>query len=130
MAETAVKNEICRHCGADVRLNSQFCYHCGGALAADDADKITETKFEAVKQTTRLNTVEANGNSPLETPEKTETTLKSAASMRRQPKVYQPKKVKVVWEEYENAPNGRFIAAAIALALFAFALFALAIYLK
>ena len=137
MTETSVKNEVCRHCGADVRPNSQFCYSCGGALAAEtaantkDSPKIVESNNgDLSKQTTELKLAEPSA-APLSKPEIQEDgQLKSAASMRRKPKIYQPKQVEIIWEEPENAPNLWFILAAVVLTLFAAAVFYLAIYLK
>lgn len=133
MAETSVKNKICRHCGADVRANSEFCYNCGGRLAEESPKTVPETvesvNNDAVKPTAKLKIEEA-GESPLAKTTTEEPKLKSAASMRRKPKVYQPKRVEVIWEEHENAPNGWFITAAIILTLFAVGVFYLAAYLK
>ncbi len=137
MTETSVKNEVCRHCGADVRPNSQFCYNCGGALAAataantKDSPKIVEpNNGDSSKQTTKLKLAEPSAV-PLSKPEiQEDSQLKSAASMRRKSKIYQPKQVEIIWEEPENAPNVWFILAAIVLTLFAVAVFYLAIYLK
>lgn len=41
--------------------------------------------------------------------------LKSAASLRRKSKVIQRKKVEVVWEEHESAPNVWFVVVAVIL---------------
>jgi hypothetical protein len=56
--------------------------------------------------------------------------LKSAANLRRKPKIYQKKTVEVVWEEPENAPNKWFPIVAILLILFVVAIFYLAMYMK
>lgn len=136
MAETSVKNEVCRHCGTEVRLNSQFCYNCGGALAPEtlnlkDSERIVESSNgDLAKPTTKLKLAEPSA-APLAEPNAgEEVKLKSAASMRRQAKIVKPKQIEVIWEEHENAPNGWFILTAVLLTLFAVAVFYLAIYLK
>ena len=135
MAETSVKSKICRHCGADVRANSLFCYHCGGSLAPEIALKnspeiVESSNGDAAKPTTKLK-LEEPSDAPIPKPAiEEEPKLKSAATMRRKPKVFQPKRVEVIWEEHENAPNGWFILAAILLTLFALGVFYLAIYTK
>ncbi len=134
MAETSVKNEICRHCGANVRPNSEFCYNCGGQLAAETnlrnvPETIESVNGDAVKPTAKLE-IENAAKPPLSVTTAEESKLKSAASMRRKSKIYQPKRVEVIWEEHENAPNGWFILAAIVLTLFAVGVFYLAAYLK
>ncbi len=142
MAETSVKNPTCRHCGADVRPDTQFCYNCGGAIAPGAAPTVLE-KGNAVNSTLRENTVEsANGNFSKQTNklditavtgkpiEKQEVELKSAASMRRKSKIIPPKKVEVIWEEHENAPNVWFILVAVVLTIFAAVVMYLAMILK
>ena len=56
--------------------------------------------------------------------------LKSAANMRRKAKVFQPKKVEIIWEEHQNAPNIWFLMVAVILILFVVGIFYLAVYLK
>ncbi len=68
---------------------------------------------------------------PLEKPSlQEEAKLKSAASLRRKAKSFQRKRVEVVWEEPENAPNKWFPIFAILLVLFVVGIFYLAMYLK
>jgi hypothetical protein len=141
MAETSVKNPTCRHCGADVRPDTQFCYNCGGAIAPD-AESVLE-KENAVKSSLRENIIEnKNGDSSKQTNkldiadvtgkpiEKPEVELKSAASMRRKSKIIQPKRVEIIWEEHENAPNAWFILVAVVLTIFAAVILYLATILK
>lgn len=141
MTETSVKNPTCRHCGADVRPDTQFCYNCGGAIAPEAESVLKEEN--AVNSLLRENTVESvNGDSSKQTNkldiadvtgkpiEKPEVELKSAASMRRKAKVFQPKKVEVIWEEHENAPNARYILVAVMLTIFAAVILYLATILK
>ena len=146
MAETTVENRICQACGADVRPNALFCYHCGGSVApevvvalkdrkavgnAQFRDVISEErngdKSERIKQTI----VEKIEDQPILKPNLVEEPkLKSAATMRRKSKSFQPKRVEIIWEEHENAPNGWFIAVAIFLTLFAVGILYLAMRLK
>ena len=141
MTETSVKIPTCRHCGADVRPDTQFCYNCGGAVAPETEAVLKEEN--AVKSSLRGNIIEnKNGDSSKQTNklnfadvtgkpiEKPEVELKSAASMRRKSKIIQPKKVEVIWEEHENAPNIRYILVAVILVIFAAVILYLATILK
>ena len=139
MAETTVENRICQACGADVRPNALFCYYCGGSLTAPAAkidlgnrngggaenggQPAARTKAVIIKKI-----VDNPISNPIPTAE--EPKLKSAAAMRRKSKRMQPKRVEIIWEEHENAPNGWFVFAAIFLTLFAAGILFLAIYLK
>lgn len=142
MAETAVKNQICQHCGAEVRPNTQFCYNCGGSLATEIenvpiAQNIVESNNGNESKPTSKLKLEDALVAPIPKPEvveeskiEEETKLKSAATMRRKSKVFQPKRVEVIWEEYENAPDLWFVLAAVLLTLLAIGIFYMALYLK
>ncbi len=83
-------------------------------------DKLSEEKI-----------VEKVADKPLEKKNlQQEAKLKSAANMRRKSKVFQPKKVEIIWEEHQNAPNIWFLLVAVILILFVVGIFYLAIYLK
>ena len=145
MTETSVKNSTCRHCGVDVRPNTQFCYNCGGAIAPETESvlkkenvvksSLGKNTIESVngdfsKQTNKLDIADVTGK-PIDEPQvEKEVELKSAASMRRQSKTLQPKKVEIIWEEHENAPNVRYILVAIILTIFAAVILYLATILK
>ena len=146
MAEISVKNQTCPTCGVEVRPDTQFCYNCGGAVTPEAEASLKDGKG-AVQPTLREKLAELGngdsgkptnkldiadiGNKPLEKPEiKKDVELKSAASMRRKSKIFQPKKVEVIWEEHENAPNLRYILVAVILTLFAAGLLYMASYLK
>ncbi len=153
MAETIVENQICNACGADVRTDALFCYNCGGAVATEPVAGDDDKKGKVSDVWLRENIVENGKNDSIpdkqkndsedsvtsesifEKPDKkpdmqTEAKLKSAASLRKKSATYQKKQIEVVWEEYENAPNGWFIAVALILTLFAIGVLFLAIYLK
>ncbi len=143
MALTLVENKICSACGADIRPNSLFCYSCGSAVSDE---KKPEENFTAEKSITVLSEVNEKKainemiaadepeNKIINEPEKPivaeEIKLKSAANMRRKSKSFQNKKVEIVWEEHENAPNVWFISVAIVLAIAAAIVLFLAVYLK
>jgi len=146
MAETTVENLICQACGAGVRPKALFCYHCGSSVAPgsvvslkDEIDvgnaRLREAvseerngdKSEQIKQTI-VEKIEDRLILKPNLPE--EPKLKSAATMRRRSKSFQPKRIEIIWEEHENAPNGWFIAAAIFLTLFAAGILYLAMRLK
>jgi len=146
MAETLVENQVCNHCGADVRPAALFCYNCGSSVASEtvialkEKESAGETRFRRIiaegkngDQIIQIkqNIVEEVAGKPIkQSSVQTETELKSAAAMRRKSKTIQPKKIEVVWEEHENAPNGWFTLAAILLTLTAAGILYLAIYLK
>ncbi len=146
MAETLVQNQVCNHCGADVRPTALFCYNCGSSVAPEivialkDKESAGEARFRRIiaegkngdKPTQIKQTIveEAIDKSITQSSVQTETNLKSAAAMRRKSKTIQPRRIEVFWEEHENAPNGWFILAAILLTLTAVGILYLAMYLK
>ena len=136
---TSVENKICHACGSEVRLNALFCYHCGGSVAPEVVVGLKDR--EAVSGAWFRENIgeETNGDKPIEAitdtpiPKPTlveEPKLKSAATMRRKSKNIQPRRVEIIWEENENAPNGWFILVAILLTLFAVGVLYLALRLK
>ncbi len=141
MAETIIENQICNSCGTDTRKGALFCYHCGGSVAPEIAvpktDKIGEENQDLIKEgivktgkkisRNKLKNRTENESAPLkeivEKPiskpaDQPEKALKSAASLRKKSKLIQKKKVEIIWEEHENAPNARFILATVLLTLF------------
>lgn len=147
MAETTIENQVCRTCGAGVRSGAFFCYSCGSAVSPETKVALKDEKTVGNVSFPKTLAEENNNGqtAKLEQPiiEQTvadksvlkpnaneEPKLKSAAAMRRKSKIYQPKKIEVIWEEHENAPNGWFITVAIVLTLLAAGIFYLAIYLK
>ncbi len=154
MAETIIENQVCNACGADVREGALFCYNCGGNLASEIAvaknDKnealgdiqFQESIFDGNGDDSKQSGVETKQEikeifkeEPIAKPiEKSnlnkETKLESAATVRRKSKSIQPKKVEIIWEEHENAPNVWFILVAIFLTIVAAVILFLAIRMK
>lgn len=156
MAETLVKEKICRACGADVRPQALFCYNCGSAVAPEvplaennqgrKDKKWIEKDPAALARTENPPDKSAAGkNAPGGKPpavngelkgaensnnEKAAEGLKSAASMRRRGKPVQKKRVEIVWEEHDNAPNGWFILVAVGLTILAVAIWIVSTYLE
>lgn len=143
MTETAVKDQVCRHCGAEIRPDTQFCYNCGGSLAPEngnglkDSRKIIESNnIVESKPTTKLKSDKTADAAILESEiveeskVETEPKLKSAAAMRRKSKVFTPKQTEIIWEEHENAPNVWFVLAALFLTIAAIVIYYIASYLK
>ena len=106
-------------------------------LSENKAAETIETaeKIEATEEN-KL-TEKAEATEKIETTEKTETTettekveLKSAAALRRKSKSVQNKKIEVVWEEPETAPNVWFISVAIVLSIIAGVILFLAVRLR
>jgi len=153
MAETLVENQVCNACGADIRKAALFCYNCGGSVAPEvvvtEEDKnddgkqflyresITENG-KNVNQTKLKNKLENESafvgkiseNRISEPNIQSESNLESAAALRKKPKNFQRKKVEVVWEEHENAPNVWFILVAVVLTIFVAVVLYLALYLR
>lgn len=140
-----------------MRPGALFCYSCGESLQPKANTQLKDTKNVSDAWFREGLIEEKNGNKaeqkelpklqevaekpipkPIVEAEKpiskpvaeTDTKLKSAAAMRRKSKVYQPKKVEIIWEEHENAPNVWFILVTIVLTLIAAGIFYLAMYLK
>jgi hypothetical protein len=153
MAQTITENQVCNACGANVREGSLFCYNCGGSLASEIA-VAKSNKNEAVADIqSQENVFDRNGDIkqngvnakqeireifnevPIAKPiEKSnlnkETKLESAATMRKKSKSIQPKKVEVIWEEHEDAPNIWFILVAIFLTIVAVVILFLALRMR
>jgi hypothetical protein len=149
MAKKVTKKPICDACGADVRAGSLYCYNCGGPVAPEskasagtaakasvsDAWFKSELTQTPKRITTKLVEPEAT---VIEDPEipipkpgiYEEAKLKTAASLRRKGKSIDRKRIEVVWEEPDRAPDGRFILAAFALTLIVVVIFFAASYLK
>ena len=154
MAETITENQVCSACGADVREGSLFCYNCGGSLASEIAVVKSEKNEAAADIQSQKNISDRNGDnfkqSGLDTKQEIrevfneasiakpieksnlnkETKLETAATLRKKSKSTQPKKVEVIWEEHENAPNVWFILVAIFLTVVAVIILFLAIRMK
>lgn len=71
------------------------------------SDEIAETGF--IEETTQEDKTEKRDLSKMD----------SAANLRRRGKSLQKKRVEIVWEEHDNAPNGWFIFIALLLAVLA-----------
>lgn len=141
MAEAAAKEKVCSACGADIRADSLFCYACGGSLEAELAeleqtepeakveeevqdDSVKENKDEKIAIKAKSSEVESKSKNS----KKKE--LKTAASLRKKPKNMGVKRVEVVWEEHENAPNVWFLVGATIFTIIGAILFYLAMYLQ
>lgn len=151
MAETLVENQICDACGADVRKGALFCYHCGSQVASDinaeDEEKTLISQVQIQKNTSRES---KNGNNLKRkaagvrqqnkeiTDEKATSMpiedfgqeIKLKAAARQKSKPLQPKKIEVIWEERENAPNVWFVAAALVLTVLVVVILFLALRMK
>ena len=140
MAETLIENQVCSTCGTAVRPNAQFCYNCGAAVAEDAPPEQHEQKNKPARKT-KLK--ENNGKTVadlLNQPQEIEAgakpkadadvKLKSAASLRNKARRLEPKKVEIIWEEHENAPNLWFIAVAVLLVIFSVIIYFIAMNLK
>ena len=146
MAEIKVENSTCPACGADARPNALFCYHCGSSVAPELVVALKDKKDVSNVRFYKISDEEKNGDKSEQIEQvvvekiedkpiyksnlSEEPKLKSAATMRRKKKSFQPKRIEIIWEEHENAPNGWFIAAAIFLTLFAAGILYLAMRLK
>ncbi len=156
MAEILIENQICKTCGADVKAGALFCYYCGASLASDIvADKNDKKETNSNNQSLENITIEKENGAEFD-PKKIESKqeidktsvaeitekpitkpilqvepkMKSAATMRGKSKLVQPKRVEVIWEESENAPNVWFIMVAVFLTIVAAVILFLAVRLK
>ncbi len=156
MPETSVENQICNACSTNVREGALFCYSCGGQVASQIAVAKNDKNETVVPERFQETIIEENENGaeskqtevelkpevkeiyveetigkPVIEPSLLEADkLKSAAAMRGKSKLIKPKKVEVVWEEHENAPNVWFILVALVLTILAIVILFLAIRMK
>lgn len=144
---------FCYHCGESVepmleaetiREKNNVTHINFGAISSKNGSDWTESKTEEIEiephRVILENAAEENvSEKPVEVVEKIkientglrkQPELKSAASLRRKSKVLPRKKVEIVWEEHENAPNGWFIIVALICAGLAAAVIYLAMYLR
>ena len=155
MAETLVKEKVCNACGAEVRPQAVFCYNCGSAVVPDvtreenktqkfsdewlkdyspgkDSEEIvsekTETEGELIEEKRDYDTVVVE--KVVEENEKRDLSkMDSAANLRRRGKSVQKKRIEIVWEEHDNAPNGWFIFFAMILTILALTIWLISTYL-
>lgn len=133
MAETIVKNQVCDACGADIRSEALFCYNCGESVVQkaqsndhkQTDEMVRETIIEEKESKVLTATKEKNNTNG-----KKEIKLKSAAALRNKARRVKPKKVEIIWEEHENAPNVWFIAVAVLLLIFTIIIYYIAMILK
>ncbi len=163
MAETLVKEKVCRACGADVRPQALFCYNCGSGFKPEtkpvennnkktsDAwfrDELVEEdkpdlEFQNDKREDELiadeeikieESPEQEFDDETAEDEKAEkrdlSTMDSAAKLQRRGKSVQKKRVEIVWEEHDNAPNGWFIFFALVLTILAVVIWIISTYLE
>lgn len=96
-------------------------------------EEIVEDKKEEVKHSVVGNEVhDTSISKPLEKKEKTskDTKLRSASALRKRTKPTRIKKVEIVWEERDSAPNAWFIIFAMLVSLIAATIIIFAYYLK
>ena len=144
MAETLTENQICPACGVGVRPNSLFCYNCGGDVAENPHPvnghaAVSPLNAETSAKTTKLESLPIENAPPPPTIEKTaeikaevieEPKLKSAATMRRQPKSIQQKQIEVIWEEPQGDSLLRLFLVTLLLLAFVGAIIYFAVYNK
>jgi len=141
---------FCYNCGESVEPKSEVVVNEDNEIASqiwfrenigNNGDESGESKSEEIKiesdseiaKTEEVveNPIDKTAQAPVEkTSIHEQAKLKSAASLRRKSKIIQRKKVEVVWEEHENAPNGWFIIVALVLAGLAAGIIYLAIHLR
>lgn len=160
MAETLVQEKVCGACGADVRPQALFCYNCGSAVAPDAPpfennnnkktgnawfkdELVAEDRQDLEFQDDESEDELIADGEEFETPENPKlevdddraeerdlSKLESAANLRRRGKSVQKKRVEIVWEEHDNAPNGWFIFFAVVLTILAFVIWIISAYLE
>lgn len=148
MAETLIENQVCSTCGTDVRPAALFCYNCGAAVAEEIPSDNHKKKGKSSRKTTVKESISKIENDLLNQPEETEkendslvetkfetsgkdnVKLKSAAALRNKARRLEPKKIEIIWEEHENAPNLWFIGVAVLLVIFSIIIYFIAMSLK
>ena len=116
-----------------MRKGALFCYNCGSSVAPEIplAAKKNGSDDSVEENHTPVTTKTNNFDKPIEKPSVSEEPkLKSAASLRKRTKSVQKKRVEIVWEEPESAPNAWFVLVGVLLTLFAVGIWLLAMYLK
>jgi hypothetical protein len=115
-------SEVCAACGTDARPDSQFCYNCGGSLAIPVESKTDNSGVDRSGST--------NGIAKADDLIKAGPGLRSAASIRKEPKAFQRKPIQIVWEPAEGESNFLLILTAILILVFALGAVGLALYFK
>lgn len=148
-----IENRVCGACGAAVRQGALFCYNCGADISKNVAVK--EEKIAAAEIAPPINlipNIENVAGNLKGNPEPVDVAgilgaeipvqkiadaklsepapLKPAAAMRKKPKLIRPKKIEVIWEEHEDAPNVWFISVAVFLTILAVVILFLAVRMK
>lgn len=144
MAETLIENQVCSTCGTDVRPAALFCYNCGAAVAEEIPSNNYKKKGKSSRKTTVKESISKIENDLINQPEEVEKEnvslaetkgkdnikLKSAAALRNKARRLEPKKVEIIWEEHDNAPNLWFIGVAVLLVIFTIIIYFIAMSLK
>ncbi len=143
MAETLVENQVCNTCGVEIRPQALFCYNCGAEVAEEESSENTENpeilqktevleekKIDSRKARKGRITAVVNEKTDDKTAQNGNIKLKSAANLRNKARKLEPKRVEIIWEEHQDAPNLWFLGVAILLIIFAIVIFYLAMYLK
>lgn len=94
MAEILVENQVCDHCGADVRAGALFCYNCGGAVASEIA-VVKHDKNETIDKTELFESVEKESSNGLGLKPKQAETIEIET---------EPEDTKIAIEDSVNAP--------------------------
>ncbi len=153
MGELSVENGVCDACGTEIRAQALFCYNCGAAVAEKIASSKNRKNHKSVltkkivdkkeiKSPSENNLIEQtekaseSNEQEIETREKAkgngnkDVKLKSAAALRNKARRLEPKKLEIIWEEHDNAPNLWFIGIAVLLIIFTIIIYFIAMALK
>lgn len=143
-AEIRPNSGFCYSCGSAVAPEAPLAGNVTRKLSDDwfKGDLVEEKSKKNVSEKTEAETVEtkteiqsaepsdsesSDENAPEIATEKRDLSkMDSAANLRRRGKSLQKKRVEIVWEEHDNAPNGWFIFIAVLLAALAFGIWFIA----
>ena len=124
-AEVGVAIGVCSACGADVRADTLFCYNCGESLERPAKADIHRSDDKIVSAPSA-----SNGSAAAEHAIKAGPGMRSAAAIRKEPKAFQRKPIKIAWEPSDGEPNFLLVLTSIIFLGFAVAAVALALYFK
>ena len=126
MPNVSVEEKACGKCGVQVRLDSQFCYNCGESLetAAAEALPAPNVPHEFPKEELSDTAVKPASTA------RPDSSLKSAASLRRQARTAERKTVTVVWEAGENRANLPLVLSTVGFGLMTVIIVIMALYYR
>ena len=98
MAETVSDINLCMHCGADVRPDTQFCYNCGKSVEKAEAGNVSDGKGVETNESLLALEKALAESRPASNPK---AKLESAAAERRRARGVARKPIEIAWDPSE-----------------------------